>query len=29
VAFYGDSDCHWERRWDIYGGYIGRVRICN
>ncbi|HUO55332.1 MAG TPA: hypothetical protein VMU18_11355 [Rhodoblastus sp.] len=20
--------CHWERRFDVYGDYIGRVRVC-
>jgi hypothetical protein len=28
VAFYGYGYCHWERRWDVYGNYLGRVRIC-
>jgi hypothetical protein len=28
-AYYGDySYCHLERRFDYYGNYIGRVRVC-
>ncbi|MCI4677508.1 hypothetical protein K9U39_18590 [Rhodoblastus acidophilus] len=21
--------CHWERRYDAFGGYLGRVRVCD
>ncbi|HUO55331.1 MAG TPA: hypothetical protein VMU18_11350 [Rhodoblastus sp.] len=26
---YAPAFCHWERRFDAYGDYIGRVRVCD
>lgn len=27
-AYAAPGYCHWERRFDAYGDYIGRVRVC-